>query len=158
MNKAKRAPMRFPLPATLFLAAAALSLLAGALMPLPWIGRPLADILLMIGLITLLGAGALIVAAIHRMRRERTTVRPDRAAQHLVTSGVFKISRNPIYLGIAMLMFGLGLVAGQLWFFIFGLIACVILQKLAIEPEEAHLTALFGKRYRDYRKQVRRWI
>ncbi len=53
---------------------------------------------------------------------------------------------------------GGGMVAGSLWFFLFALICAFVVQKLAIEPEEKHLEARFGKRYRDYAKRVRRWI
>ncbi|HEV7417518.1 MAG TPA: isoprenylcysteine carboxylmethyltransferase family protein [Tianweitania sediminis] len=158
MSDARSAPMRSPLPVLVLAAVLALSFAGHALLPLPWIGRPLADVLFMLGAIVVLCGLALVGATARQFRRENTTIRPDRAAQHLVTDGVFKISRNPIYLGMAMLMFGLGFLIGSLWFFIFGLIACLILQAVAIKPEERHLDAVFGKRYRDYRKKVRRWI
>ena len=67
-------PMRFPLPAIVFVVAAALAIIANAIYPLPWIGRPLADILLMTGIITIFGALWLVVAAIRAMARARTTV------------------------------------------------------------------------------------
>jgi len=158
MSDPRNAPMRFPLPVITLAATLALSFLARAVYPFPWIGRPLADILFIMGILIMLGGVALIVVSARIMQRERTTIRPDRAAQHLITKGVFRISRNPIYLGMAMLMFGIGSSIGSLWFFIFGLIACFVLQKAAIEPEERHLDALFGRTYRTYRKQVRRWI
>lgn len=96
--------------------------------------------------------------ATHALRRAGTTVRPDRAASHLVTSGPFAISRNPFYLGNTLLMFALSFISGNPWFILTGLIAAFATNKLAIEPKERHLESRFGKHYRDYRKKVRRWI
>jgi protein-S-isoprenylcysteine O-methyltransferase Ste14 len=75
-----------------------------------------------------------------------------------VSGGPFSFSRNPIYLANTMLTFGIGLIAGSVWFILLGLVAAFATQKLAIEREEKHLDARFGKKYRDYRKKVRRWI
>jgi protein-S-isoprenylcysteine O-methyltransferase Ste14 len=157
-ENAQNAPMRFPLPAVLLAGAIGIGMLGNALYPLPWVGRPLSDVLMMIGAITMLAGLAVIFAAIRRMTRERTTVRPDRPAHRLVTDGIFAVSRNPIYLGMAMGVFGLAFLTGASWFILTGIAFCLILQKLAIEPEERHLDERFGKRFRDYRKRVRRWI
>lgn len=98
------------------------------------------------------------MAAFHTLRKANTTVLPHRGADHLVTDGPFSFTRNPIYLANTLLMFGLGLVSGITWFFLLGLVAAFLTQKLAIEGEEQHLEIRFGKRYRDYAKRVRRWI
>ena len=71
--------------------------------------------------------------------------------------------RNPlgakaIYLGNTLMMIGIGLASGILWFILLGLVAAFATQKLAIEREERHLDQKFGKRWRDYSKKVRRWI
>ena len=55
-------------------------------------------------------------------------------------------------------MFGVAMIAGILWFVPLALIAAFLTQKLAIEPEEKHLAARFGKKYHDYSRRVRRWI
>jgi protein-S-isoprenylcysteine O-methyltransferase Ste14 len=57
-----------------------------------------------------------------------------------------------------MLMIGIGLIAGIVWFILLAPVAAFVTQKLAIEREERHLEARFGKKYRDYTKKVRRWI
>ena len=57
-----------------------------------------------------------------------------------------------------MLVIGIGLIVGSLWFPLLALVAALATQKLAIEGEEKHLQERFGKKYRDYAKRVRRWI
>ena len=87
-----------------------------------------------------------------------TTLLPHRAASHLVTNGPFAISRNPIYLANVILLFGLGFLFGNIWFFPLALVAGFTEHKLAIEREEAHLEHKFGKAWRDYKRRVRPWI
>ena len=60
---------------------------------------------------------AIDVSAMRTLSRANTTIRPDRPATHLVTTGAFSFTRNPIYLGNTLLMLGIGLIAGILWFF-----------------------------------------
>lgn len=110
----------------------------------------------------LLGAGALafLFAPAMRFSRERTTVdpiHPDRA-ERLVTQGLYRVSRNPMYFGMAML---LGAVAA--WDFAWGHIAVIALfiwwmTRFQIIPEERALEARFGKEYRAYKASVRRWL
>lgn len=158
MNSGTSAPMRFPLPILIFGASVILSVIARTFVPLPWIGKPLADLVMMFGLITIIGGVWIVGAAAFAMRSAETTVRPDRPATHFLTKGPFRFSRNPIYLGMAMILFGIGAAAGDLWSFLFALLACIALQRFAILPEERHLESRFGKLYRDYCKKVRRWI
>jgi protein-S-isoprenylcysteine O-methyltransferase Ste14 len=111
----------------------------------------------------LVGACGLVVVvlALLPFHRSRTTVdprHPERASR-LVTHGVYRVSRNPMYL--AML---LGLVAWGLWL---GQVAAVLLgpvffvaylNRRQIEPEERALAAAFGEEYERYRRTVRRWL
>lgn len=158
MNDHENRPSNFPWPPFVYLAAIAAAVVVGFLYPLPWFGQPLADFLFALG--WLMAAGSLTVAiqALRTLRKAGTTVRAHGAAEVLVTSGPFAISRNPIYLSSAVAMVGIGLITGNLWFLILAFVASYATQKLAIEPEEKHLFLRFGKRYRDYQKKVRRWI
>ena len=94
------------------------------------------------------------------MWRARTTVnplRPERAA-HLVTSGVFARSRNPIYLGDALILAALALGLGN-WLNFLLLPAFVgLIGRFQIAPEERALQRLFGDQYRAYCARVRRWL
>jgi protein-S-isoprenylcysteine O-methyltransferase Ste14 len=101
---------------------------------------------------------ALYVSSMRTMAAAKTTVSPVHRAEHLVTTGAFGLSRNPIYLANTLLLIGGGMVSGNPWFFIFAILCAFVIQKLAVEREEKHLEVRFGKRYRDYAKRVRRWI
>jgi protein-S-isoprenylcysteine O-methyltransferase Ste14 len=98
------------------------------------------------------------ISAIYTMHRAGTTARPDRGADQLVTDGPFSFSRHPLYLAGTLLILGIGLVSGVVWFLLLAILAAFAVQKVAIEREERHLQARFGTRYVEYAKRVRRWI
>jgi protein-S-isoprenylcysteine O-methyltransferase Ste14 len=147
-----------PWPPVIYVAAIALSVVLGMLYPLPWIGDIFGDILVGAGWVALFGVAALWVTAIRTMVRARTTLNPNAEPDHLVTSGPFGITRNPMYLANTLLLIGVSFITGIGWFLLFAFLAAFATQKLAIEKEEKMLTAKFGKKYRDYAKRVRRWI
>jgi protein-S-isoprenylcysteine O-methyltransferase Ste14 len=151
-------PSRFPWPPLIYVAAIAASILLHFLYELPWLNAPMSDILFAAGFLFVLAGVALVFSALRAMRAANTTPSPVKAAAHLVTSGAFSITRNPLYLANTVVMLGIGLISGIAWFLILALVAAFLTQKLAIEPEEKHLELRFGKRYRDYLKKVRRWI
>lgn len=149
---------RIPLPPLIYITAIAVSVILHYVYPLPWLPSPLADILFAAGGLALIAVAALFFTAIRAMLRARTTLDPNGVPDHLVTSGPFSITRNPMYFANTLLMIGVGLVSGITWFLPLALIAAFATQKLAIEREEKVLMERFGKRYRDYSKRVRRWI
>lgn len=157
MNDASR-PNVIPWPPLIACAAIAVAIVLGLLVPLPWLPPPMSDILFAIGWIMIAGALAIDVTAMRTMSRHKTTIMPNRASEHLVTDGPFSFTRNPIYLANVMMIAAIGLVSGIVWFLPMALVTGIATQKLAIEREEKHLDARFGKRYRDYVKRVRRWI
>lgn len=107
----------------------------------------------------LAGAGLMLMGlAAVQMWAARTTVIPRRMPQAMVTGGVFRLSRNPIYLGDALI-----LTAAILWWdvplalpVLFLFIA--VIQKRFILPEEAALRSRFGASYDQWTARVRRWI
>jgi protein-S-isoprenylcysteine O-methyltransferase Ste14 len=151
-------PNTLPWPPIVYVCAVALAILAHWLLPLPWIRAPMNELLFAIGWVVIAGAIAMDVSAMRTMARAKTTIMPNRASDHLVTRGPFSFTRNPIYLGNTMLMIGIGLISGIAWFVLLAPLAAFVTQKLAIEREERHLEARFGKAFRDYAKKVRRWI
>lgn len=98
------------------------------------------------------------LAAMLTMHRARTNIVPHRAAGHLVTGGVFAISRNPIYLGNTLLLVGIALALGWPWLLATASGAAVMVHHLAIKREERHLAARFGQAFADYRQRVPRWL
>lgn len=158
MTDIQTRPNRVPWPPIIYLAAIAVSIALGLLYPLPWISPPLSDILFAAGWLLVAAMVALDFSAMRTMARAKTTIMPNKASEHLVTTGAFSFTRNPIYLGNTLLMIGVGLITGIAWFLPLAIVAAFATQKLAIEREERHLEARFGKKYRDYAKRVRRWI
>ena len=91
-------------------------------------------------------------------RHHATSIRPDRAAKVLMTSGPFALSRNPIYLGEVASLLGAGLLFDR---FTLVLAAAVFLGSvtiLAVRGEEAHLARRFGDAYEQYCQRAGRWL
>jgi protein-S-isoprenylcysteine O-methyltransferase Ste14 len=158
MNEHLERPNRLPWPPIILATGWMLATAAHYLAPLPWLTGPLGELVFAFGVLIGVGAIAIDVAAIRSMRQARTTIMPHKGSDHLVTRGPFSFTRNPIYLANAMLTIAIGLVTGIAWFLPAAFIASFATQKLAIEREEKHLEARFGKTFRDYAKRVRRWI
>lgn len=109
--------------------------------------------------ITLVIAGmALIVAARRELARFRQPTDPGHPTSQLVTTGIFSLSRNPLYLGGALLLLGIALALNLLWAVAAVALATVICHYTLIVPEENYLAAKFGSDYRVYAAGVRRWL
>jgi protein-S-isoprenylcysteine O-methyltransferase Ste14 len=152
-------PNSIPWPPILYGGGAVLALILGRAMPLPgwWMGAGFGP---MQGLGWAMVAGGLLLDlwAMAVMWRGRANILPHRAATALVTSGPFGFSRNPIYLGNTLLLAGLGLGLGSVWFVVAALGAAGLVGPLAIAREEAHLNARFGREWREYALRVHRWL
>lgn len=150
-------PSVFPWPPLLWLGAMAVAWIAGQLLPLPWPG--LHDLPARIVGWAFGAAGVvLMIWGIATLRQAKTTVRPDRGADVLVTSGPFWRFRNPIYLAHILIMLCFAELDKNAWFVIFAFVHAILVTKLAIIPEERHLEARFGDQYRTYKARSRRWI
>ncbi|MBZ9856812.1 isoprenylcysteine carboxylmethyltransferase family protein [Mesorhizobium sp. CA13] len=158
MTETPPKPGLIPWPPLIYIAAIAISIALGLLFPLPWIGDLLGDLLYAAGWVALFGVAALWFTAIRTMTRAKTTLNPNAVPDHLVTSGPFGVSRNPMYLANTLLLIGVAFISGIVWFLPLAFIAAFVTQKVAVEKEEKMLAAKFGKKYRDYAKRVRRWI
>ena len=109
------------------------------------------------GILIICGA-VLSGSAILKFKGVGTTVRPDRAASTLVIVGPYRITRNPMYLGLALVYVGIAIAVQSVWALIFLPVVLTIIQRRAIEPEEAFLERRFGADYTRYKEDVRRWI
>ena len=107
-----------------------------------------------------LGIAGLVVMlwAIRTLLFARTTIMPHHAARALVTSGPFRLSRNPIYLGLVFMYLGVAVVMNDAWPLVLLPAVLLIMSSLVIAREEVHLTEAFGDAYRAYCARVRRWI
>jgi len=111
---------------------------------------------------TLIGLAPVIVGLYINLQATRTLMKKenweDRNPQILVTEGAFRYSRNPMYLGAIIVLFGLAILLGSLVSFSLPVIMFLRAHFLRIPHEEDQLKAIFGKEYLDYMKRVRRWI
>lgn len=151
-------PSSIPWPPMLYLSAIVAAFYLGGVYPLPWLPASISDGLFAVGVLLVISGLSLDIYAIRTLFAHKTTVMPTSGATHLVTTGPFSISRNPIYLGNTILTTGLGVALGNPWFFIAAIAAALATNFLQIVPEEKHLEHQFGKPWRTYTKKVRRWI
>ncbi|MHB1273743.1 MAG: methyltransferase family protein [Rhodanobacter sp.] len=93
-------------------------------------------------------------------RRVGTTVNPmrPRATSAIVTHGVYGVTRNPMYAGLACLLGGWAVYLGSLWAGLGPVVLVAWLTRFQIMPEEKALADLFGADYAAYKAKVRRWI
>ncbi|MBY0364028.1 MAG: isoprenylcysteine carboxylmethyltransferase family protein [Phreatobacter sp.] len=148
-------PNRFPLPPLIFAGALALGYGLNWLAP---VALPLAIVFKAAGALAL-GAGlALILWASSTLSRAGTAILPHHAARRLVTAGPFAWSRNPIYLGEALIIGGFGGVEGALGYLVAAAVFVMAMTHFAVVREEAHLAARFGADWQAYAARVRRWV
>jgi protein-S-isoprenylcysteine O-methyltransferase Ste14 len=151
-------PNTIPWPPLILVAAVAAGFVLDLYYPAPWLPSPIFELVAVLGVMLIGAALALDVLAMIALNKAKTPVLPHRAAQNLVTSGPFSISRNPIYLGNVIGLIGLGMLLGNPYYFPLALIAGAFTQQLAIIREEAHLKAKFPASWLAYQRKVRRWI
>jgi len=112
----------------------------------------------LIGIILIIIGLSLTFVANFILLKKKTSIKPLEKPSELIISGPFKFSRNPIYLGMALILFGVEIVLGWLSPFLFPIMFVIIINKSFIPIEENNLEKLFGGKYLDYKKRVRRWI
>jgi protein-S-isoprenylcysteine O-methyltransferase Ste14 len=109
--------------------------------------------------VVLIGAGvALNLRSDRQLKRAHTTVRPDGRPSALVTDGAFRLTRNPMYLGMALILAGAAVVLGSAPALICTAAFMIAVERWFIRNEEANAAAAFGVAYEDYRRAVRRWL
>jgi protein-S-isoprenylcysteine O-methyltransferase Ste14 len=147
--------MRRLIPPILFLMCLALMALLRwlrpitTLFPMPW--AMLGIVPVFVGLLSgILGA--------YQFRKAKTVIRPFREASTLVTAGVFRYSRNPMYLGIVLVLIGTWILFGALSPVLGIVIFMVTADRWYIRVEEEMLRQKFGADFDAYRSKVRRWI
>ena len=91
-------------------------------------------------------------------RRANTSLVPIKPSTVLVVRGPYRLTRNPMYLGLLCVYIALALWFGVVWALILVPLVVLAVQRLAIAKEERYLEQKFGDAYRQYRAHVRRWI
>jgi protein-S-isoprenylcysteine O-methyltransferase Ste14 len=101
---------------------------------------------------------ALAFAGVAAVIRHRTTIVPHHPVATLLTGGAYRLSRNPMYTGLAIAYLGLAMLFGSWWPLALWPLVIVAVRQLIIRPEEHYLTHRFGQTYTDYQSRVRRWL
>lgn len=147
---------RIPWPPILYVCAALAGLKLGEWFPAPW--WPTDWRIQLLGLVMIAAALGFDFWAMGMMMRQRANILPNRPATALVTTGPFRWSRNPIYLGNTVMVSSFAVAFGNPWFIPCALVAAFAVNRLAIRREEAHLAALFGPAWHDYAARTGRWL
>ena len=125
------------------------------LWPMPFLAATPRYIL---GLVCIVAGLGLAVAAIRVFHRAGTNVAPTRPTLSIVAVGPYRFSRNPIYIGAALVQAGIAALADNLWILLLLVPVLAILRFGVIAREERYLAEKFGASYGDYKSRVRRWI
>jgi protein-S-isoprenylcysteine O-methyltransferase Ste14 len=112
----------------------------------------------LLGILLLIIGGALNLIADAAFKKENTTVKPFEKSTALVVSGVFTISRHPMYLGMVIILLGIAILMGTLTPFIVVVIFGILMELVFVKPEERMLEAQFGATWVAYKMKVRKWV
>jgi protein-S-isoprenylcysteine O-methyltransferase Ste14 len=130
-------------------------LILRAFRPMPIRGDALT---LWLGLVLVLLALAILIPGRRTMKAAGTNVRPTQPATTIVTSGPFRYSRNPLYVGLTLLYVGLTLAFNTWWGLILLVPILITMHFGVVLREERYLERKFGEPYRQYRSSVRRYL
>ena len=111
-----------------------------------------------LGWVAIFAGFAIMMTAVGLFQKSGTDPKPWKTATALVTDGVYRWTRNPMYLGMALIYFGIALVLNSLVALLLLIPLVFVIQKEVIEREERYMESKFGEAYREYRARARRWI
>lgn len=141
-------------PPVLYAGPLALALWAQHLHPEPFLPQRVAPLL---GVVLLI-LGSIGFGGVWAFRQAGTSPNPYRPSTTLVTTGPYRVSRNPMYLGFTLLYLGVTCWVNSLWPLLALPFIIVVMHWGVIAREEAYLERRFGEDYRQYRERVRRWF
>ncbi len=109
--------------------------------------------------VALAGTSAVLLGAFS-FRRASTTLNPlhPEAASSLVTTGIYRVTRNPMYLGFALVLLAWAVLLGNALAFVLVPAFALYMNRFQIEPEERALSTMFGAEFAAYQRRVRRWL
>ncbi len=134
------------------------SILLGLVMNLVWPWEPFPRGVSPVGMVLTLLAVTLFVRAVREFRAAQTPIRTRKPVTAVLTSGPYRLSRNPIYLSFTLLQLGIGLWANNAWVMAMLVPTLVLMSYGVIAREERYMEQKFGDEYRRYQAAVRRWI
>ncbi len=128
------------------------------LVPLALPEKSIRPIIISVGVLLIIMGMALVILARREFAKHGERTDPGNPTHHIMTTGVFAFSRNPLYLGIVIFLAGIALAVNLPWMLVMlvpSIIGCHI---ILIAPEERYLAAKFGQEYAQYTRSVQRWI
>ena len=111
-----------------------------------------------VGSISIVISGYFAVSAFFVFIKNKTPFDTSKATVKIVTDGAYRFSRNPLYLSLLLLLFGVSILLSSLWLFCTVPILYTLFLFKAVKPEESYLSQKFGEEYLNYSAKVRRWI
>jgi protein-S-isoprenylcysteine O-methyltransferase Ste14 len=144
-------------PLALLLVFAMVNLLQASLLPQY---KAAEQLVLLPALMLLVVALVFCLAGVVSFRRARTTVDPRKPEQSvsLVSTGIYAITRNPMYVGFSLMLFAQSVYLQSATGLLLTVLFMAYLQRFQIQPEERALRGLFGEAYTQYSQRVRRWL
>lgn len=112
----------------------------------------------LVGVIFLFISLFFLISSLRQFYKSKNTLILIKPSSTLQTNGIFKISRNPMYVALAFVYLGISCLIGNWWNIIFFPFILLIFQEYVIKREEKYLERAFGKEYLDYKDSVRRWL
>ncbi len=116
------------------------------------------QIIILVGIILIIIGIALVVVARREFAHFRQPTDPGHPTTKVIKTGVFAISRNPLYLGGVLVLLGFALALNMLWALVMLLLSMILCHYILIIPEERYLSAKFGDEYKEYVATVHRWL
>ena len=110
------------------------------------------------GILLILSGLAVVFTAIRQMRKFKTNVEPWKPTTAIIDTGVYAVSRNPIYAAMVFIYTGVAFLFNSFWFLPFLAVVILVIHYGVILREEKYLEKKFGDEYLNYKNRVRRWI
>ena len=153
----KSAPaVKFP-PPLLYLGMILLGVGLDNFLKIPAISLPF-EVLIPGGIILFLIGLAVNVAGLLQFKKQQENPLPWTGSEQMIGEGIYRITRNPMYLGMTCIGLGVGLFFNSYAILATVLLGSVIIDRLVIAREEEYLTDRFGESYTAYKSKVRRWL
>jgi protein-S-isoprenylcysteine O-methyltransferase Ste14 len=112
----------------------------------------------LLGALIFVAGIALIAGGFITQKRAGTDPIPFNPSTRIVSHGLYRFTRNPMYLGFALCTFGLGILVDSVWMLLAVPIGLILIDRIVITREERYLERKFGEEYLSYKRRVRRWI
>lgn len=126
--------------------------------PFPLSQGIIRQVLIPVGIALVIIGMGFIVLARREMAKYGQPTDPGHPTSKVVKTGVFAISRNPLYFGGSIFLLGIALMLNTLWAIVMLLLSIIICHYVLIIPEELYLVTKFGSEYEEYSSSVSRWL